>query len=694
MKDLYFEVGELSLNCLELRDVVWGAGDEFCLSIADIRVDFTLKSLLNRRINCVEIVRFETPVHLNMQNNPESRLLDHSLKVARKFRELHPRSNGFDRISDINIPDIKIQRASVEIRGYDGFERGILHLDGASGAESGKFTISGEFPMPDGKRVAFRGSSELTLSETSPALSAAFQGVFNLSQLTQASYSFVPSSVGFSGSAEVSLFENQPEWQFDMQLLSGEYSAAFGRLQVGARLSGETAFSGNRKKISGEGKVRLRDIAVSLSDVNGDECFYNSVQNAFFEFSLPETSPDDPDTISADCRIGLSNVCVRTGDFFLEEGALEIPFALAGDTTCVFSQTLFSWRSCAAEGIRLNPMGFIPSISNNHLRVKSGISVDGEPVEARIECDIPLDDPRAGAAFINIPEVKLTSDGAFGDLLEEKSGKRFDFNGRFAARAKLDALIPGSAITGCVSLRNAECSAENLKVSGVNFELPFVYDGIPESTGAPRLSIGSLEMGNLSFSNGDILFQLRGHVLFVEKAEIDWAEGGLRTYAVHLAFDGNILNEFVVYADRVDMGEVFMLINPLEAQMEGVLYGRFEVGLQNRKLNLSTGYLYSLPGQGGYLKVDDPENMEILLRRAGLRRDIKEIARALSDIDLSAMRLDLDPAADDNSSLKIRLVGQSNYEKRPAPIDLNLNIKGPLDEVLNLGIDMRRVLKR
>jgi hypothetical protein len=52
------------------------------------------------------------------------------------------------------------------------------------------------------------------------------------------------------------------------------------------------------------------------------------------------------------------------------------------------------------------------------------------------------------------------------------------------------------------------------------------------------------------------------------------------------------------------------------------------------------------------------------------------------------VRFDLDSGEKDDSSLKIRLKGKSNYEKRPAPVDLNLNINGALEKLLNLGMDL------
>jgi len=259
-----------------------------------------------------------------------------------------------------------------------------------------------------------------------------------------------------------------------------------------------------------------------------------------------------------------------------------------------------------------------------------------------------------------------------------------------SASVNVDGLYPGAAVTGAVKLAEGTYHKDEIELTGISMYMPFKWAGAAQSTGEPVVRIESLKAGNIVMGPGKILFQLTDRELFVERAQMAWAKGFLHAYAIHAGLDGNIRNEFVVYADKVDLGEVFMLVMPFDGKMEGVLYGRFPVILKKKRVELSGGYLYSLPDQGGMLKLNDPSQMEALLIRAGIPDDReKSLSNALSDLDLTAIRLDLVPGLGEDSSLRIKLHGKSNYKKRPAPVNLNLNLNGQLQQLLNLGMDLQ-----
>jgi len=189
---------------------------------------------------------------------------------------------------------------------------------------------------------------------------------------------------------------------------------------------------------------------------------------------------------------------------------------------------------------------------------------------------------------------------------------------------------------------------------------------------------------------GRFTFQLTPQELFVDRMEIGWCKGSLNAYSVHLAFK-NPKDDFLVYADRIDLGEALMMVMPFKGKMEGVLYGRFPVGIDKGRVKLSTGFLYSLPGQGGKLRLDDNTSMQSLLTRAGITGDVQlPLSKALSDVDFTTFKMELEPKADGGGTLRIKMVGKSNDKAWPAPVDLNLNLHGPLEELLNMGISLSR----
>jgi len=54
------------------------------------------------------------------------------------------------------------------------------------------------------------------------------------------------------------------------------------------------------------------------------------------------------------------------------------------------------------------------------------------------------------------------------------------------------------------------------------------------------------------------------------------------------------------------------------------------------------------------------------------------------------VRVDLETLAEDQGILRIKLGGKSNYKEWPAPVDLNLNLHGPMEDLFNMGLEMSR----
>lgn len=83
--------------------------------------------------------------------------------------------------------------------------------------------------------------------------------------------------------------------------------------------------------------------------------------------------------------------------------------------------------------------------------------------------------------------------------------------------------------------------------------------------------------------------------------------------------------------------------------------------------------------------------MGTLLSRAGIGGEVrKPLSRALSDMNFSTIRMELEPKAEaeGESVFRITLEGKSNDKAWPAPVDLNLNLHGRLEELLNLGLSV------
>jgi len=229
-------------------------------------------------------------------------------------------------------------------------------------------------------------------------------------------------------------------------------------------------------------------------------------------------------------------------------------------------------------------------------------------------------------------------------------------------------------------------------VSGITVSVPFELGMEARTVGRPFVAFEAMKAGDIRLDNGRVEFQASPNEFFIDRMEADFCKGKIYTYSIHL--DPQEMNaDVTVYADRINLGELLVPMLPFEVrQIEGALFGRFPVVINNGSIRLKPGYLYSLPGQGGKFRVENSRELEPWLAMAGIQPDVNTpLAKALGDMDFSAIRIELETDGESNdATLRLGLTGKSNSKEWPAPVDLKLNVRGPLEEVLNMGLKMQK----
>ena len=80
--------------------------------------------------------------------------------------------------------------------------------------------------------------------------------------------------------------------------------------------------------------------------------------------------------------------------------------------------------------------------------------------------------------------------------------------------------------------------------------------------------------------------------------------------------------------------------------------------------------------------------MALLLARAGIGEGAvrTQMAEALHNMSVSMFRIDIESHDPEKARVTFRIKGQSQSKTYPAPIDLNLNIRGPIEQIVNFGV--------
>ncbi|HOE60455.1 MAG TPA: YdbH domain-containing protein [Kiritimatiellia bacterium] len=581
---------------------------------------------------------------------------------------------------------------------------------GRAGAES--VSVSATVPMEKGKagalqaRVAvedgfvfkkgfvLRGGAEMRLTAAPPydTANGTLTGrIAEMRALRKRGVSMSQEGVGFESAVQVSGLVTNPVWHLDLHMPETAVAVTNPVCHASAMMGAQARVQYGAQVLAAEGGVWVRDGAARLTVSGGVQNVVAGLERAALRFDLPAYAVSAPDQAVADVSVEVTNGWLRADDRLALEG-LQMFVPLRGSVrdgiTCLAGQR-FGWDHWEAEGVRLVADGFGVEADTGQIAGRLGVRAVDSAARVDIGVVVPIARPGQAKATVTFPEASLERDDALAARLR-KAVPDLEASARVAAEAafRLGGGTPHAV--GRVCVRDGQFRKKEMSVSGLALDMPFEFSPTFRTIERPSLTFKQIQAGNIRLDAGRIEFDLTPREVSVGSMEVGWCKGSLRAYSV--LFDlKDRKDEFIVYADRIDLGEALMMVMPFQGVMEGVLYGRFPVGIDGNRIRLSTGYLYSLPGQGGRLKLDDAAPMASLLDRAGIKGDVQRpLSKALSDLLFHAIRLELEPKPEGDAVLRILLEGKSNDKDWPAPVSLNLNLHGPIEKLVNVGLDLSR----
>ncbi len=123
-----------------------------------------------------------------------------------------------------------------------------------------------------------------------------------------------------------------------------------------------------------------------------------------------------------------------------------------------------------------------------------------------------------------------------------------------------------------------------------------------ESAPAQELTVETLTAGAMTFAKMRMQFRVEpAGVLFVEEGSFSWCGGGLRLYAMRLRSEHDL--GLTVYCDQIKLDELLKQIGFEDITTNASLSGRMPVRLQDGRMMIRGGELFSHPGAQGVLKI-------------------------------------------------------------------------------------------
>ena len=543
------------------------------------------------------------------------------------------------------------------------------------------------------RTLAVKGGVEAHLTARPPYASASgsFRGHMSESvALPQRRLSFRDGEMPFEGEAVVTGLVSNPVWQIALRLPEFGVSSTSSTARVEGIVGAGASVCYSATRLAVEGDAWVRDVTVQAGPENSREV-EGGVSRIAAHFKLPECDRNSVSNAVVDVTLSASNGWARAGtQAVLEDARCDVPFTLSLASGLSFlPQQRLTWQRLEAQGVEVVPDGFSLSTCSNAVEARLGARLAASTLGVSVRARVPLCDPKQSVIRVSVPEAAIMPDDAVAAAVRGRV-KDVAFSGRLAAEAEIRFWGTRPHVLGRARVMEGRVRSGEMEVEGLAADVPFESGRSFRTIERPVVTFLHAKAGNVRLDQGRFAFQLSPKELFIDRMEVGWCKGSLNAYSVHLNF-ADPKDDFVVYADRIDLGEALMMVMPFRGEMEGVLYGRFPVGFDRGHVKLSTGFLYSLPGQGGKLRLEDNAQMLSLLDKSGIKGNVQvPLSKALSNMDFSTFKMELEPKTDGDGTLRLKMVGQSNDKDWPAPVDLNLNLHGPLETLLNMGINASR----
>jgi hypothetical protein len=303
-------------------------------------------------------------------------------------------------------------------------------------------------------------------------------------------------------------------------------------------------------------------------------------------------------------------------------------------------------------------------------------------------------DPSTRELAFHLPTVsvdlKLWQD--FVQRLVLVPGGAVDISGQLTGNAQ--GKWAGSTLTagGSVRLRDGRLSnrERGITADGVEVDLEFKdFEKFETKPGTLRLR--TLQVGQLALTAIDAEFALAdANKVVVSRATFRTLGGSVAVEPFRYFLNLREL-DVVLLVDNISVAEVMALTQDLPAQASGRLDGRLPIHLDPGGLRLGTGWLALKPGVAAQIQF---KAAGLLTRGVATSSPsfpvLSKIEAGLLKLRVGSLRLDVRPPnAPAGRSAQLHVEGEPVDPEVKAPVTLDLNVNGPIEKLLNLGLDSR-----
>ena len=324
-------------------------------------------------------------------------------------------------------------------------------------------------------------------------------------------------------------------------------------------------------------------------------------------------------------------------------------------------------------------------------KVTAQIKADGPGLAAQGEADITLANSEV---VFRVPTLALDIK-TWQPFVQEQMALPV---GDWTAEGKITGSVEGhwanGKLTGSARLQLRDSQAGNtakaITATGIEADVE-VTDLAHFTTKPATLRVRELKTGQLALRDMHLELQFEGpNQVYITQATLLALGGTVASEPFRYRFDRQELDAVVV-VEGINVEDIMALTPDLPAKATGQVNGRFPIQIDASGLKFGTGWLQLKPGAYAQIQF----NAEGLLTGGVSPANpsyavLKKVESGLLKLKVSELRLDIRPPnAPENRSATLHVAGEPVDPQVKAPVILDLNVNGPLEKLINLGLDSR-----
>lgn len=326
--------------------------------------------------------------------------------------------------------------------------------------------------------------------------------------------------------------------------------------------------------------------------------------------------------------------------------------------------------------------------------------------DLKAHCSGTITTDRQGKLACHLPATHFNS-ASFPPFLELPS--ELSIKGTISAEAEFSLFNEIDKGSFRLAFNDGTVTLSENKLSSIDLSLTFPDLPLLQSAPSQLCTIGSIESGNINFSDAKIHFRIENPLsIFIEKSTFSWCGGNVESGSFRLSSTGKNL-ETTLYCDRLNFTQLLSQFGIEDTEGKGSLNGKLPIFLSKENIIIDNGFLFSTPGNGGIVRFNNTTQLRQGIGAIDQTPYLDYSMQALENFSYNWTKLTFN-SQEDELLIKMQIDGKPaaplpfGYRKGQIvptkkgpglqhPILLDVNFRLPMTHLFQYGKNMQSIME-